>query len=314
MRAAVVEDFQRPPCYREIPLPVAGEGEVLVRVRAAALSNLVRGQANGSHYSRPTSLPFTPGNDGIGLVGTEGERVYFFSPRAPYGSMADYTVVSRDMTIAVPPNIDDVDAAALGNPGLATWGSLLFRAKFESGEAILINGATGTAGRQAIQVAKYMGASRIIATGRNPQALQELEDMGAHETIALQQPEDRLLSRFRDALAAVHVILDFLWGPSAELIIKAAGAHSGRRMRFVQVGSISESTIALPAQALRSGGLELLGSGLGSLTPEQILQSLRAMFAAASAVQFPIEVEPVPLSEVEEAWSRREDRRIVFIP
>src|ERR1700760_1484100 len=227
MLAAVVEDFQRPPRYRETELPVPKEGEVLVRVRAAALSNLVRGQANGSHYSRPASLPFTPGNVGVGLVGSEGERVYFFSPRLPYGSMADYTVVSSEMTIPVPPNIDDVDAAALGNPGLATWGSLLFRAKFQSGEVIFINGATGTAGRQAIQVAKYMGASRIVATGRSPEALRELEALGAHEIIHLRQAEDVLLSSFRNVLATADVVLDFLWGPSAELIIKAAGAQSG---------------------------------------------------------------------------------------
>ena len=146
---------------------MAKEGEVLLQVRAAALSNLVRSQANGSHYSSITTLPFTPGNDGVGVAAADGARVYFFSPRAPFGSMAEYTVVSRALTIPLPPNIDDAVAAALGNPGLATWGALLGRAKLQPGEAVLINGATGIAGKQAIQVAKYLGASRIIATGRN---------------------------------------------------------------------------------------------------------------------------------------------------
>lgn len=92
-------------------------------MRAAALSNLVRSQANGSHYSSLAKFPFTPGNDGVG-VSPEGARVYFLSPRAPFGSMAEYTVVPQAMTIPLPAEIDD-DAAALGNPGLATWGSLL---------------------------------------------------------------------------------------------------------------------------------------------------------------------------------------------
>lgn len=319
MHAAMVEDFSGPPRYRETTLPVANEGEVLLQVRAAALSNLVRSQANGSHYSSLTTLPFTPGIDGVGIVPADGSRLYFISPRAPFGSMAEFSVVSRTMTIPVPANIDDADAAALGNPGLATWGSLLGRAKFQSGEGVLINGATGIAGRQAVQVAKYLGASKIIATGRNEQALAEVAILGADETISLNQPDDNLLRSFRSALSSVQVVLDYLWGSSAELILKAAAGHGSLegqpRIRFVQIGSISGNAITLSAGLLRSSGVELLGSGLGSLSGQQILQALNAMFAAASAVQFAIDVDPVPLANVEEAWSRKGDeRRIVFIP
>jgi NADPH:quinone reductase-like Zn-dependent oxidoreductase len=319
MHAAMVEDFSGPPRYRETTLPVADEGEVLLQVRAAALSNLVRSQANGSHYSSLTTLPFTPGIDGVGIVPADGSRLYFIAPRAPFGSMAEYSVVSRTMTIPVPANIDDADAAALGNPGLATWGSLLGRAKFQSGEGVLINGATGIAGRQAVQVAKYLGASKIIATGRNEQALAEVAVLGADETISLNQPEDNLLRSFRSALSSVQVVLDYLWGSSAELILKAAAGHGSLegqpRIRFVQIGSISGNAITLSAGLLRSSGVELLGSGLGSLSGQQILQALNAMFAAASAVQFAIDVDPVPLAKVEEAWNRKGDeRRIVFIP
>jgi NADPH:quinone reductase-like Zn-dependent oxidoreductase len=319
MHAAIIEDFSGPPRYRETTLPVANEGEVLLQVRAAALSNLVRSQANGSHYSSLTTLPFTPGIDGVGIVPADGSRLYFISPRAPFGSMAEYSVVSRTMTIPVPANIDDADAAALGNPGLATWGSLLGRAKFQSGEGVLINGATGIAGRQAVQVAKYLGASKIIATGRNEQALAEVAVLGADETISLNQPEDNLLRSFRSALSSVQVVLDYLWGSSAELILKAAAGHGSLegqpRIRFVQIGSISGNAITLSAGLLRSSGVELLGSGLGSLSGQQILLALNAMFAAASAVQFAIDVDPVPLAKVEEAWNRKGDeRRIVFIP
>ncbi len=319
MHAAMVEDFSRPPRYGETSLPVAKEGEVLLKVRAAALSNLVRSQANGSHYSSITTLPFTPGNDGVGVAAADGARVYFFSPRAPFGSMAEYTVVSRALTIPLPANIDDAVAAALGNPGLATWGSLLGRAKLQPGEAVLINGATGIAGKQAVQVAKYLGASKIIVTGRNEEALAEVAALGASETISLNQPEENLLLSFRSALSGVQVVLDYLWGPSAELILKAAAGHGSPegepRIRFVQIGSISGNAITLPAQLLRSSGVELLGSGLGSLSAEQILRSLSAMYAAASKTQFAIDIDPVPLAKVEEAWIRKDDqRRIVFVP
>ena len=320
MHAALVEDFKSPPRYRQIPVPVPYQGEVLLKVRAAALSNLVRGQANGSHYSSGTTLPFTPGNDGVG-VSEDGTRVYFISPRAPFGSMAEYTVVAQAMTIPLSPDIDDVVAAALGNPGLATWGSLLGRAKLQPGEAVLINGGTGIAGKQAIQVAKFLGASKIIATGRGDQeALAGLLALGAAETISLSQPKEDLVRSFRSALhgSGVQVVLDFLWGHSAEAILAAAAGHGNPqgepRIRFVQIGSISGNTITLPAGLLRSSGVELLGSGLGSLSSQAILHSLSTMFAAESKVRFSIDTDPVPLSEVEEAWTRTEGNRIVFIP
>jgi NADPH:quinone reductase-like Zn-dependent oxidoreductase len=320
MHAAQVEDFSAPPRYREIPTPVAKEGEVLLKVRAAALSNLVRSQANGSHYSSVTTLPFTPGNDGVGIT-ADGARVYFLSPRAPFGSMAEYTVVSQAMTIPLPADIDDAIAAALGNPGLATWGSLLGRAKLQPGEAVMVNGATGIAGKQAIQVAKYLGASRIIATGRSQETLETLSSLGATETITLNQPEEKLLQSFRSAMqgSGVQVVLDYLWGSSAEAILKAAAGHGAAegepRIRFVQIGSISRNTITLPAQLLRSSGVELLGSGLGSLSSKAILQSLSTMFAAASHVRFAIDIDPLPLASVEQAWTRKSDeRRIVFLP
>ena len=220
MHAAMVEDFTarlataRPPAG-------ANQGEVLLQVRAAALSNLVRSQANGSHYSSLTTLPFTPGNDGVG-VAEDGARVYFISPRAPFGSMAEYAVVSRSMTI---PCLQTSTMRLRPRweiqglrPGAPFW---------EGRSSRPVKGPDQRGDRdrrkQAIQVAKYLGASKIIATGRNEQALAELAVLGADETISLSQPEEDLLRSFRSALSGVQVVLDYLWGPSAELILKARG-------------------------------------------------------------------------------------------
>ena len=141
---------------------------------------------------------------------------------------------------------------------------------------------------------------------------------GRTTTISLNQPEEALLRSFKSVLPGVQVVLDYLWGPSAELILKAAAGHGSPegepRIRFVQIGSVSANAITLTAQLLRSSGVELLGSGLGSLSSQQILQSLSVMFAAVSKVQFAIDIDPVPLKKVEEAWTRKDERRIVFIP
>jgi NADPH:quinone reductase-like Zn-dependent oxidoreductase len=317
MNAAVVKSFDRPPQYGTFQTPVAAEEEVLVKMRAAALSNLVKGQASGKHYSSGGGLPFVPGNDGVGTT-SNGQRVYFIGPRAPFGTMAEWSVVSLKRTILLPDGVNDVTAAALGNPGLASWAALIGRARLQAGESVLINGATGVAGQQAVQAAKLLGARRVIATGRDEAALERLRGLGADETISLRQPEEALVAAFRAALAAgIDVVLDYLWGPSAEAILKATQGHGGMggepRIRYVQIGAISGETISLAGSWLRSSGVELLGSGLGSLSAAAIVEALKKMFEVASSPGLKIDTEAVPLSEVETAWGRAESgRRIVF--
>ena len=318
MHAALIDSFGFPPRYGEITQPEPSEGEVLVRVRAAALTNLVRGQASGTHYSSVPVFPAIPGNDGVGTL-PDGTRVYFVGPET--GSMAEWSVIDRRRTITLPDAVDDIAAAALGNPGLATWGALLGRAQFQRGEAVLINGATGTAGRQAVQVAKYLGASHVVATGRDEAALERLRDLGATETVSLNGTDDELAKRFAAVVqgGSVQVVLDYLWGPSALAILNACAGHGSLhgepRIRFVQIGAISGRTIPLPAEILRSSGVELLGSGLGSLSAQSMLSALRTMYEAAATTKFTIETAAVPLSDVTAAWNRDTGgKRLVFVP
>jgi NADPH:quinone reductase-like Zn-dependent oxidoreductase len=316
MRAAVVESFSKPPHCGTFPEPTASGDNVLIQVRAAALSNLVKGQASGRHYSSGSELPFVPGNDGVGKL-PDGRRVYFIGPQAPFGSMAEWCVVAPGRTIQLPDGVDDVTAAALGNPGLASWGALLGRARLQRGESVLVNGATGVAGQQAVQVAKYLGAQRVIATGRDEAALEKLRSLGADETISLRQPADALVEAFRKALPGVDVVVDYIWGQSAECLLEAAKGHGAPegepRVRYVQIGAISGDPISLKAEWLRSSGLELMGSGLGSLSAKAIVEALTAMFEAAASTELKIETEAVALSEVEGRWGSMESgKRIVF--
>jgi NADPH:quinone reductase-like Zn-dependent oxidoreductase len=320
MRAAIVNSYSEAPRYGAFRDPVATSGDEVVRVRAVALSNLVKAQASGRHYSSGSELPLVPGNDGVGTL-PDGRRVYFFGPRAPFGSMAEFSLAATGRIIPLPDALDDITAAALGNPGLASWGALLGRAHMEAGESVVVNGATGVAGQQAIQVAKYLGASRIVATGRNPEALEKLRDLGADETISLEQPEDALTAALRREFNEFNldIVLDYLWGRSAEQILRAAAGHGSpegeHRVRFVQIGSISGGSIPLEAHLLRSSGVELLGSGLGSLSGKEMVESLGRMFEAAVPFGLRIDTEAVPLSEVEATWSRTESgRRVVFTP
>jgi NADPH:quinone reductase-like Zn-dependent oxidoreductase len=315
MKAAVVHDFDAPPAYREFANPSPKGDEVLVTVHAAALSNLVKGQAAGTHYSAPKSVPFVPGVDGVGRL-PGGERVYFAFPKAPYGAMAEQTVVPRTFCTAVPDEVDDVTAAAAANPGMSSWAALE-RAGFEAGQSVLINGATGAAGRLAIQIAKHLGARRVVATGRNLAAREAMLSLGADAFIPLDPPRDAVVRSFQESLAAgIDVVLDYLWGASAEQILEAiaSGGHenAAHRIRFVQIGAMAANAITLPAMTLRSHGVELLGSGIGSVPNERLVQLIGSFLKAVVPARMAIEAEAVPLTSVPDAWNRVTSKRLVF--
>jgi len=318
MKCAIVESYSRPPRYGEFADPVALDGQQLVKVSAAALTPLTKSIAAGKHYSSGSTLPFVPGVDGVGSL-EDGRRVYFaFSP-APFGSMAERTVVEASKCVALPDELDDLTAAAAANPGMSSWAALTERAGFVAGESVLINGATGAAGRLAIQIAKYLGAKTVIATGRNQDSVAPLGELGTEVLIPLDEPPDKLTATFRRTIKefGVSVILDYLWGASAESILSAVAGHGAAagepQIRFVQIGSITGETLALPAAVLRSSGLKLMGSGLGSVSYAGLLRSIGALMSAIVPGKFRVEYEPVQLSRVETAWNSEASGRIAFV-
>jgi NADPH2:quinone reductase len=158
----------------------------------------------------------------------------------------------------------------------------------------------------------------VIATGRDEAALEKLRALGADQTISLRQADEALVDAFRGALAGVDVVLDYLWGHSAECILAAAKGHGAPegepRVRYVQIGSISGETISLKGELLRSSGVELMGSGLGSLSAAAIVESLRRMYDVAASTGLKIETEAVPLADVEAAWGcAASGRRMVLV-
>nr|WP_180205976.1 zinc-binding alcohol dehydrogenase family protein [Pseudomonas sp. SbOxS1]NYU06178.1 zinc-binding alcohol dehydrogenase family protein [Pseudomonas sp. SbOxS1] len=317
MKAAVVHDFNAPPRFGDFITPVAEPGETIIQVRAAALSQLVKAQASGRHYSSGKTLPLVPGVDGVGLL-PDGRRVYFAFPRKLFGSMAQTSVVQRENCVDIPDDVDDVTAAAIANPGMSSWAALLDRAKFVPGETVLINGATGVSGRLAIQIAKHLGAAKVIATGRNKQTILGLEALGADITIPLDLPADALKDAFREAFHQhqASVVLDYLWGPSAECLLHCATGNAGHlgepQIRFVQIGSLTGNNISLPGSLLRSSGLELMGSGLGSVSHAGLVRAVGGVLRAVGSAGLSIATEAVPLDAVQSTWQREGASRLVF--
>src|SRR5215470_159190 len=178
MNAAVVSSFSAPPRYTTFADPQPGDGDLIVSVKAAGLHPIVRTLANGTHYGSTGELPFIPGVDGAGQL-EDGTRVYFGTTRPPYGTFAEKAVTARWICIPLPDGLDEVTAAGIANPAISSWAALKARAKFVAGESVLILGATGIAGKLSVQIAKRLGARRVVAAGRNPRALEQLKDLGA---------------------------------------------------------------------------------------------------------------------------------------
>jgi NADPH:quinone reductase-like Zn-dependent oxidoreductase len=275
MKAAIITGAGKTPICGEFSEPVACGGNELITVSASALSQFSKSRSSGSHYSSDRQFPSVAGADGVGRT-ADGRRVYFVLPEAPYGAIAEKSLVRSKQCVAVPDGLDDVTAAAIANPGMSAWVALIERAHLQRGETALVNGATGTAGRLAVQLAKYFGASKVIATGRNKGELQELRSLGADVVVPFTLGAPFLLGakHYEQALIAefahgIDVVIDYLWGESAKTLIVAISkaVEDAKPVRFVHVGGASrEENIELPGAALRSSAIQLMGSVIPEAT------------------------------------------------
>jgi NADPH:quinone reductase-like Zn-dependent oxidoreductase len=318
MHAAVLYQLGSVPHFEQFDEPVAGDGEVLIKVLAASLKPIDKAIASGGHYASYRKLPVICGVDGVGKLET-GERVLFGGCRWPFGTMAERTIAPRAFCFPLPDALDDATAAALPNPALSSWLPLKWRAKLKAGETVLVLGATGTAGKLAVQIAKLLGAGRIIAAGRNPQQLEATKSLGADVTIRIDEPGKNLTEIFRAvAKDGIDIVLDYLWGAPTEALIAALTGHDlaaePHATRLIEIGSMAGPTISLPGAALRSSGLEIYGAGGGSVPKQAIAEALPQIFEYAARGTLKLETKKVSLSDVEAEWNQNEDRRVVFIP
>jgi NADPH:quinone reductase-like Zn-dependent oxidoreductase len=319
MKAAVVSSFDSAPRYEQFPTPSAsGKGELVVSVIAAGLHPRVRSQANGSHYTSTDELPLVPGIDGVGR-GADGVLRYFILPDTTLGTMAEQTLIDPRRSIVLPEGSDPVAVAAAMNPAMSSWIALRQRVQFHAGQNVLVLGATGNAGRMAVQTAKLLGANKIVAVGRNADRLAGLTTLGVTHTVTLDGDADEVAQGLSDTASDIDVVLDYLWGaPAAAAMTAAVVARTdpGRPLSWIQIGSVAGATAPIPSAALRSTRLQIVGSGQGSVSAGEILTELPSLAGEFTKGSFEIDAHPVPLSEVEWAWaeSTRTTQRIVLTP
>ncbi|UOZ03941.1 zinc-binding alcohol dehydrogenase family protein [Amycolatopsis sp. WQ 127309] len=310
MRAAVVTSFGTPPSCQDFPEPAPGTpDEVLVDVLAVGLHPRVRSQADGSHYTESAELPFVPGIDGVGRA-PDGRLRYFVLPDTAMGALAERTVVDLRRSVVLPDGVDPVLVAAGMNPAMSAWIALRRRIEFTAGQDVLVLGATGNAGRLAVQVARHLGAGRVVAAGRDPGRLATLPGLGADVAVPL--------SDVGAAGADVDVVLDYVWGEPTAEALREIVTHRGDRARpltWIEIGSVAGRTASLPSAALRAARLQLVGSGQGSVPTRDIVAELPALAAEVGRGTFRIDTRTVPLEDVEAAWKDDgDDRRVVIVP
>ena len=303
MKAAVVAAAGELPAYGDFKEPVAASGECRIAVTAAALSPVVKSRASGAHYSAQGSFPLVAGIDGVGRL-DDGRRVYFVLPKAPFGSMAERVVVPSAQCISVPEELDDITAAALPNPGMSSWAAFRERAKLVAGETVLVNGATGTAGRLAVRIAKYLGARKVIATGRNAAALQSVKAIGADVAIPFGDNDAALENALAEQFAGgVNVVIDYLWGRSASNFCASAPKQQNPTCRSV----LSKSAPPLaPISSVRRGAAFGSNRNHGERHRQRPAprpdRSRRRIVASSDSGRLCDRDQTVRLSHVEQAW------------
>lgn len=260
----------------------------LVTVKAASVKNIDKLRAGGTHYASYKELPAIVGIDAVGLL-ADGTRIY---AQGIAGTIAEKALVRRGSYIVLPAGLDDITAAALPNALYGSAMAILYRAKMQKGDVVLINGATSVTGQMAVQMVKYYGASKIIVTGRNMVILEKLRALGADEIISLEQDDPSLLKSIKDLHARnpISIVIDYLWGHPIEVILAALKGgginHIPTRTRIVSVGSVAGGVISLPSDTIRSSDIEILGSGIGSFSADELkkygTEILPALFQMAA--------------------------------
>jgi NADPH:quinone reductase len=353
VRAALIEEAGRPPAPADVPEPRRAPGEALVRIHAAALNPVELHIWNGHFFDGPPRPPYVIGLEGVGVV-EEGERLapgtrvrveYVHPGYGRDGAVAEYAVApeepdasdraSQASVARIGDGLGDVEAAALGVPVFTALMCLERAQKAGAsleGAHVLVTGATGAVGLIAVQLAKLMGAARVVAAGRNAERLQRARELGADAVVELGAGRDAAASeagttgpasgaaalrdRFAQAAAGrLDVALDPLWGEPARAAIDAL-THDGVYVSFGQAASPTAELSGIP---MRNRRVTVVGHSGAWATPHERQAALARAHDLASKAggRLTLDTEELALDEIGSGWerlARSAGRRLVVRP
>jgi NADPH2:quinone reductase len=315
VKAAILTELGRPPEPGERPDPAPGDDGAVVEILAAPLNPLDISVGTGRFYGGHPELPYVPGSEAVGRVRESGDLVWVFGEGLGLrgdGTFAELAAPSRAALIPVPDGADPALAGALGIAGLAGWLPVARRAPVREGETVLVLGATGTAGLVAVEAARLLGAGRIVAAGRNPEALARAVERGADAAV---QIGDGFVDALRKACGegGATLIVDPLWGEplAAALEVAAPGA------RVVHLGQSAGPTTTLKSGTVRGKQLDVLGLSVFGVSRDVLTEEYARLVRHALAGDITVDVERVPLDDVADAWRRQAEgthHKLVLVP
>lgn len=294
MRAAVLEAPGKTPTVKDFDEP---DGSDVVDVRLAGCNPVDLALASGQ-MGEPVT-PSVVGKEGIGTT-SDGKRVYFDSPPAPFGSWAQRCRVDPALTFPVPDGVDDDLAVALGIAGLAAWLPLTRHADVSGGKTVLVLGATGVVGHIAVQAAKLLGAGRVVGAGRNPDALDKARGLGADAVVRLGEGDDAAALE-KEAGDGYDVVLDMIYGDPflAALDATAVGAT------LITVGQGAGPTAAAPFAKLM--GRTHIGHMNNLMGADVMRAGYEELLEHAADGRIAVDTERFPLDEAPRAWQAQAD-------
>lgn len=302
MRAIRVHRFGGPEVLvlEEIPDPVAGPGQVLIRNHASGVNPVDTYIRNGA-YARLPELPFTPGWDGAGVVEAvgsgvtrfaRGDRVYFSGTSAGrgWGAYAEKVCCAEVNVHPLPEALSYAQGAAIGVPYATAHRALFHRAHLRPGETVLVHGASGGVGQAAVQLARAHGCT-VIGTAGTEDGLAFVREQGAHHAVR-HGPAD-----------AVDEIRALTGGRGPDVIVEMlANVNLDRDLgllatfgRVVVVGN--RGRIEIDPRQTMGKDASILGMSLWNASDEELLrlhQEMGPQFAEGALVpavgkRFPLE-------------------------
>ncbi|MFO0579237.1 MAG: NADPH:quinone oxidoreductase family protein [Polyangia bacterium] len=283
MRALLCKEFGPPSGLRveEVPDPVAGEGEVVLRVHAAGV-NFPDTLIIQNKYQFKPPLPFAPGGEAAGVVESVGARVRHIRPgqRAVaftgHGAFADKVVCPESAIVPIPEDLDPVVASAF----LMTYGTtvhaLVDRAALRAGETLLVLGASGGVGLAAIEIGKALGA-RVLAAASSPEKLSVCREHGADGLIDYER--DKLKDRIKELTGGRGV--DVVYDPVGGRFTEEALRCTAWRGRLLIIGFASGEIPRIPANLPLLKGCSVVGVFWGDYArrePERLQADLATLF------------------------------------
>lgn len=315
MDAAVVAGPCAGPVCSDFPEPEPMPGREALELVAAGVHRVTKAIAAGQHYGSDHRYPLVAGVDAVART-ADGRLVFTGFPRAPWGTMAERLVTPFGLEL--PQGAHPLAIAAGVNPGMSGWFALTAHQE-ERGEigTVLVLGATGMSGSMAVQSAFALGAQRVVAAGRDPEALARLSARGA-TTVSLDtgDPADAIAAAIGDE--APSLVLDYVWGPVAEATFAVLGrrglAEDDGDITYVQIGSLGGPDAALPAALLRSRRIRIIGSGAGSVSRSRTMAEVPRIMRLIADGVLEAPFTAYPLERVADAWGHSGPGRAVIVP